>query len=74
MCRRGEGAARRRAHLHRIAPCLSGATLTSRDGDAFIGTGTGTDKVGPSNLTDGGYATFVSVGDATGVVVRRLRR
>ena len=46
--------------------------LTSRDGDAFIGTGT--DKVGPSNLTDGGYATFVSVGDATGVVVRRLRR
>ena len=53
---------------------MSGATLTSRDGDAFIGTGTGTDKVGPSNLTDGGYKTFVSVGDATGVVVRRLRR
>ena len=48
--------------------------LTSRDGDAFIGTRTGTDKVGPSDLTDGGYATFVSVGDATGVVVRRLCR
>lgn len=74
MCRCGEGAARRRAHLHRIAPCLSGATLTSRDGNAFIGTRTANDKVGPSNLTDGGYATFFSVGDATGVVVRRLRR
>lgn len=60
--------------VERMAPCMSGATIASRDGDAFIGTGTGTDKVGPINLTDGGNATFVSVGDATGVVVRRLCR
>ena len=51
--------------VDRIAPCLPGATLASRDGDACTGKGT----VGPINLTDGGNATSVSVDDATGVVV-----
>ena len=53
--------------VERIAPCMPGATLTSRDGDAF--TGTVKVKVGPINLTYGGNARFVSVDDATGVVV-----
>ena len=53
--------------VERIAPCMPGATLTSRDGDAF--TGTVKVKVGPINLTYGGNAKFVSVDHTTGVVV-----
>ncbi|GAC1445438.1 MAG: SRPBCC family protein [Mycobacteriales bacterium] len=53
--------------VERIAPCMPGATLTSRDGDDF--TGTVKVKVGPINLTYGGQATFVSVDEAAGVVV-----
>ena len=43
--------------VERIAPCMPGATLTSREGDAF--TGTVKVKVGPINLTYGGQAQFV---------------
>ena len=53
--------------VERIAPCMPGATLTSRDGDNF--TGTVKVKVGPINLTYGGNARFVSVDEAAGVVV-----
>jgi uncharacterized protein len=53
--------------VERIAPCLPGATLTSRDGDEF--TGTVKVKVGPINLTYGGRASFVSVDEDAGVVV-----
>lgn len=53
--------------VERIAPCLPGATLTSRDGDAF--TGTVKVKVGPINLTYGGTARFVSLDEAGGVAV-----
>ncbi len=53
--------------VERIAPCMPGATLTSRDGDAF--TGTVKVKVGPINLTYGGNAKFVSIDEAAGVVV-----
>lgn len=53
--------------VERIAPCMPGATLTSRDGDAF--TGTVKVKVGPINLTYGGKARFVSVDETAGIVV-----
>lgn len=53
--------------VERIAPCMPGATLTTRDGDAF--TGTVKVKVGPINLTYGGKARFVSIDEAAGVVV-----
>lgn len=53
--------------VERIAPCMPGATLTSRDGEAF--TGTVKVKVGPINLTYGGKARFVSVDEAAGIVV-----
>ncbi|MGB8651292.1 MAG: SRPBCC family protein, partial [Mycobacteriales bacterium] len=53
--------------VERVAPCMPGATLTSRDGDAF--TGTVKVKVGPINLTYGGKASFRSVDEAAGVVV-----
>lgn len=53
--------------VERVAPCLPGATLTSRDGDTF--TGTVKVKVGPINLTYGGNARFVSVDESGGVVV-----
>jgi carbon monoxide dehydrogenase subunit G len=53
--------------VERIAPCMPGATLTSRDGDAF--TGTVKVKVGPINLTYGGKASFLSVDEDAGVVV-----
>ena len=53
--------------VERIAPCMPGATLTSRDGDDF--TGTVKVKVGPINLTYGGQAKFLSVDEAAGVVV-----
>ncbi len=53
--------------VERIAPCMPGATLTSRDGDDFEGTVKV--KVGPINLTYGGKATFVSKDEATHVAV-----
>ncbi|MCA1711486.1 MAG: SRPBCC family protein [Actinobacteria bacterium] len=53
--------------VERIAPCMPGATLTSRNGDDF--TGTVKVKVGPINLTYGGEASFRSVDEAAGVVV-----
>ena len=53
--------------VERIAPCMPGATLTSRDGDTF--TGTVKVKVGPINLTYGGKAEFVSLDEAGGVAV-----
>ena len=53
--------------VERIAPCMPGATLTSRDGNDF--TGTVKVKVGPINLTYGGQAKFVSVDEAAGIVV-----
>ncbi len=53
--------------VERIAPCMPGATLTSRDGDSF--TGTVKVKVGPINLTYGGQASFVSLDEAGGVAV-----
>jgi carbon monoxide dehydrogenase subunit G len=53
--------------VERIAPCMPGATLTSREGDAF--TGTVKVKVGPINLTYGGKARFVSLDEAAGVAV-----
>ena len=53
--------------VERIAPCMPGATLTSRDGEQF--TGTVKVKVGPINLTYGGQAKFVSVDEAAGIVV-----
>ncbi len=53
--------------VERIAPCMPGAALTSREGDHF--TGTVKVKVGPINLTYGGKAHFVSVDEAAGVVI-----
>jgi len=53
--------------VERIAPCMPGATLTSRDGDEF--TGTVKVKVGPINLTYGGKARFVSLDEDAKVAV-----
>jgi carbon monoxide dehydrogenase subunit G len=53
--------------VERVAPCMPGATLTSRDGDDFEGTVKV--KVGPINLTYGGKASFVSKDEATHVAV-----
>jgi carbon monoxide dehydrogenase subunit G len=53
--------------VERVAPCMPGATLTSRDGDAFEGTVKV--KVGPINLTYGGKAHFASLDEAARVVV-----
>ena len=53
--------------VERIAPCMPGATLTSREGDEF--TGTVKVKVGPINLTYGGKARFVSLDEPGGVAV-----
>ena len=53
--------------VERIAPCMPGATLTSRDGDDFEGTVKV--KVRPINLTYGGKAKFVSKDEATHVAV-----
>jgi len=53
--------------VERIAPCMPGATLTSRDGDSF--TGTVKVKVGPINLTYGGKARFVSQDEAARVAI-----
>ncbi|HVM28529.1 MAG TPA: SRPBCC family protein [Mycobacteriales bacterium] len=53
--------------VERIAPCMPGATLTSRDGDAFEGKVKV--KVGPINLTYGGTARFVSKDETNHVAV-----
>jgi carbon monoxide dehydrogenase subunit G len=53
--------------VERIAPCMPGATLTSRTGDEF--TGTVKVKVGPINLTYGGQARFLSLDEDGGVAV-----
>jgi carbon monoxide dehydrogenase subunit G len=53
--------------VERVAPCMPGATLTSRDGDQFEGTVKV--KVGPINLTYGGRASFVSKDESTHVAV-----
>jgi carbon monoxide dehydrogenase subunit G len=53
--------------VERIAPCMPGATLTGREGDAF--TGTVKVKLGPINLTYGGTARFVSRDDGARVAV-----
>ena len=53
--------------VERIAPCMPGATLTSRDGDTFEGTVKV--KVGPINLTYGGTARFVSLDEDARVAV-----
>ncbi len=53
--------------VERVAPCMPGATLTSRDGDEF--TGTVKVKVGPINLTYGGQAKFVSLDEENGIAV-----
>lgn len=53
--------------VERVAPCMPGATLTSRDGDAFEGTVKV--KVGPINLTYGGKASFQTVDEPAGLVV-----
>jgi carbon monoxide dehydrogenase subunit G len=53
--------------VERIAPCMPGATLTSRNGDHF--TGNVKVKLGPISLTYGGQASFVSVDEVAGVVV-----
>jgi carbon monoxide dehydrogenase subunit G len=53
--------------VERVAPCMPGATLTSRDGDRFEGTVKV--KVGPINLTYGGTARFVSLDDVARIAV-----
>jgi uncharacterized protein len=53
--------------VERVAPCMPGATLTSRDGDRFEGTVKV--KVGPINLTYGGKASFESLDEAAHVAV-----
>jgi carbon monoxide dehydrogenase subunit G len=53
--------------VERIAPCMPGATLTKRDGDAFEGTVKV--KVGPINLTYGGTARFVSLNEQARIAV-----
>ncbi len=53
--------------VERIAPCLPGAKVLSRDGDSF--TGQVKVKLGPINLTYGGEAQFVQLDEAAGVAV-----
>jgi uncharacterized protein len=53
--------------VERVAPCMPGATLTSRDGDEFEGTVKV--KVGPINLTYGGKARFASLDEQARVAV-----
>jgi uncharacterized protein len=53
--------------VERVAPCMPGATLTSRDGDDFEGTVKV--KVGPINLTYGGKARFASLDEQAHVAV-----
>jgi uncharacterized protein len=53
--------------LERIAPCVPGATLTSRDGDRY--SGKIKVKLGPIGLTYNGTVTFVSQDADAGVAV-----
>ena len=53
--------------VERIAPCMPGAKLLSRDGDSF--TGQVKVKLGPINLTYGGKAQFVELDEAGGIAV-----
>jgi len=53
--------------VERIAPCLPGAKVLSRDGDSF--TGQVKVKLGPINLTYGGQAAFVQLDEAAGIAV-----
>lgn len=53
--------------VERIAPCMPGAKLLTRDGDEF--TGQVKVKVGPINLTYGGQAKFISLDEAAGIAV-----
>ena len=53
--------------VERIAPCLPGAKVLSRDGDSF--TGQVKVKLGPINLTYGGQARFVELDEEGGVAV-----
>jgi uncharacterized protein len=53
--------------VERVAPCMPGAALTSRDGDRFEGTVKV--KVGPINLTYGGKAEFTSLDESAHVAV-----
>lgn len=53
--------------IERVAPCVPGATLTSRDGDSF--SGKVKVKLGPIGLTYGGTATFLSRDEAAKVAV-----
>ncbi|SEG81408.1 Carbon monoxide dehydrogenase subunit G [Thermomonospora echinospora] len=53
--------------IERIAPCVPGATLTSRDGDRFHGKVKV--KIGPIGLAYSGTVTFVSLDEAAKVAV-----
>ena len=53
--------------VERIAPCMPGAKLLTRDGDSF--TGQVKVKLGPINLTYGGNAKFVQLDEPGGIAV-----
>jgi carbon monoxide dehydrogenase subunit G len=53
--------------VERIAPCVPGASLESRDGDSYRGRVKV--KLGPIGLTYGGTVTFVSTDEEAGVAV-----
>jgi len=53
--------------IHRIAPCMPGAVLTSSEGDTFEGTVKV--KLGPVTMTYGGTARFVETDEANGRAV-----
>ncbi|KAB2381304.1 SRPBCC family protein, partial [Actinomadura montaniterrae] len=53
--------------IERIAPCVPGATLTSRDGDRFDGKVKV--RLGPIGLTYSGSVAFVSLDEDAGVAV-----
>lgn len=53
--------------IHRIAPCMPGAVLTSSEGDTFEGTVKV--KLGPVSMTYGGTARFIETDQANGRAV-----
>ena len=53
--------------IERIAPCVPGATLTARDGDRYQGRVKV--KLGPISLSYHGSVTFVSIDEASRIVV-----
>ncbi|MER6816596.1 SRPBCC domain-containing protein, partial [Spirillospora sp. NPDC000708] len=53
--------------IERIAPCVPGATLTSRDGDRFDGKVKV--RLGPIALTYSGSVAFVSLDEDAGVAL-----